>query len=454
MKKSDIERQLKKDLDDSAPSDFDALRKKCAISDFEDAKEPVPEFALATADGGSTGGGRKTVRAVAWLTAAVLFLSCVLIALLWGLSGRTGPILPVSDGYFLFDINPSVEVSYDKKGRVKSARGLNEDGEVLLYGAELAGKNYEEAAEILFDRCVKLGYFSASRENNAVLVSASLSEGGKDEKMTLEMKKLLSEEFSSNKIRGVVITGVDNPDLEREAAKYGIDAQKYALIQTYLALGGKLAEEEYKNIPVRDLYSFISEKQEELKEEEIAELETQTSEMEEELFEALAESVGEMIEELEDCIERLYEDSENEDDEKKQERYEKQIEELESYADEIEDAKNKGECQKLVDKLLKAISDMKAGETDELLIGLLGDVYARIGGLYQTLEEALKELKLLTASADEKNSARLDKFGNSGGGDEDFDYEKWQEEKEEEFAASWYDFKRVWNEEREHDLDD
>ena len=41
MKKSDIERQLKKDLDDSAPSDFDALRKKCAISDFEAAKEPV-----------------------------------------------------------------------------------------------------------------------------------------------------------------------------------------------------------------------------------------------------------------------------------------------------------------------------------------------------------------------------------------------------------------------------
>ena len=34
MKKSDIERQLKKDLDDSAPSDFDALRKKCAISDL------------------------------------------------------------------------------------------------------------------------------------------------------------------------------------------------------------------------------------------------------------------------------------------------------------------------------------------------------------------------------------------------------------------------------------
>lgn len=90
---------------------------------------------------------------------------------------------------------------------------------------------------------------------------------------------------------------------------------------------------------------------------------------------------------------------------------------------------------------------MKAGETDELLIGLLGDVYARIEGLYQILEEALKELKLLTASADEKNSARLDKFGNSGGGDEDFDYEKWQEEKEEEFAASWYDFKRAWNEE-------
>ncbi|MFQ7076594.1 MAG: hypothetical protein ACLRSW_00810 [Christensenellaceae bacterium] len=81
--------------------------------------------------------------------------------------------------------------------------------------------------------------------------------------------------------------------------------------------------------------------------------------MEEELFETLAESVGEMIEELEDCIERLYEDSENEDDEKNR-KGTKQIEELESYADEIEDAKIR-ECRKLVNKLLKAISDMKAG---------------------------------------------------------------------------------------------
>lgn len=56
--------------------------------------------------------------------------------------------------------------------------------------------------------------------------------------MTAEMKGLLSEAFASNKIRGVVITGVENAQLEEAAQKYGIDAQKYALILSYLALGG------------------------------------------------------------------------------------------------------------------------------------------------------------------------------------------------------------------------
>lgn len=107
--------------------------------------------------------------------------------------------------------------------------------------------------------------------------------------MTAEMKKLLSEAFVSNKIPGVVITGVENPALSAEAAKYGIDAQKYELILAYLALGGKIKDSEYASVSVRELYAEISKLQ---KKNKIDKLETEAGEAEEKLFETISDCIG------------------------------------------------------------------------------------------------------------------------------------------------------------------
>ena len=320
MKKSDIERRLKKDLQAAAPSDFDAVWKKCRHDLPEKETEEEFEFvpAVAAAGGGEAGrSGRAGKRTLACILAAVIFCFAALFTLLGAALGwfRGGDdfVIPGSDGYFIFDINPSVELSYDKTGRVTGAEGLNEDGEVLLYGLDLQGKTYDEAADVLFERCVKLGYFASGREDNAVLVSAVLSEGGRDETMTAEMKGLLSEAFAANKIRGVVITGVENAQLEEAAQKYGIDAQKYALILSYLALGGCLEEAEYSSVSVRELYQGISKLQKERKEKEIEELETEAGELEE----TLSENIQKLIDELSDYIEERAEDSDGEDLEEK-----------------------------------------------------------------------------------------------------------------------------------------
>ena len=82
--------------------------------------------------------------------------------------------------------------------------------------------------------------FLAERDNNAVLASATSDNGERDEKMTGEIKRLFASEFSKKKIRGVVITGVQGSELDAEANEYGIDSQKYALILSYLDMGGEL----------------------------------------------------------------------------------------------------------------------------------------------------------------------------------------------------------------------
>ena len=461
MKKSDIERQLKKDLQAAAPSDFDAVWKKCRQDLPEKETEEEFEFvpAVAAAGGGEAGrSGRAGKRTLACILAAVIFCFAALFTLLGAALGwfRGGDdfVIPGSDGYFIFDINPSVELSYDKTGRVTGAEGLNEDGEVLLYGLDLQGKTYDEAADVLFKRCVKLGYFASGREDNAVLVSAVLSEGGRDETMTAEMKGLLSEAFAANKIRGVVITGVENAQLEEAAQKYGIDAQKYALILSYLALGGSLEEAAYSSVSVRELYQGISKLQKERKEKEIEELETEAGELEETLFETLSENIQKLIDELSDYIEERAEDSEDSDGEDLKDKYEKQLEELEAYAEEMEDAQNKGEFGSLVHKLLNSLAEMSRNESDAALKELIDAVYTQIASIYDGLEDMWKELKHLSATAEETSSARLNKFGNSVGEDDEFDIDEWQEEKEELFASSWYDFKKQWDAARDRDLDD
>lgn len=460
MRKSDIERQLKKEIRDSAPSDFGAVMKRCSLPEEEREKELAPEFSLAAAvaGGGSETGRRRGAgkRITALLLSFILLFGCALYVLFRVLSGSAGGGLVVSgaDGYFIFDINPSVELSYDEKGRVTAAEGLNDDGEVLLYGLELVGKNYDEAADILFDRCVKLGYFSADRNDNAVLVSANLSEGGRDETMTEEMKKLLSDEFVSKKIPGAVITGVEDAALQAEGAKYGIDGQKYALILSYLALGGSLSESEYASVTVRELYAGISELEKKEKEEKIAELQKRTDETERELFKALSEIIDDIVGELDDCIERVCKDQDSEESEALRRLYKRRLDALEDCAEEIEKAKTREEFKGLVTNILTELNAMAESERDEIMRQLLQTAYGQIAGVVDGIDEVFEELEKLSVSAEEINLARLEKFFDSGYGEKEIDFEKWQKEKEKEISASWYKYKEEWEDRRKHDLDD
>lgn len=458
MKKSDIEKRLKDDLTRAAPSDFGAVMKRCKTVSPLPAAEPEAELIPAAAGactGASSPSSRRGGKRAAALALAAVVLCGILFSVLAGIlglfSGGGSLPLPLSEGYFLFDINPSVELSYDKKGRVTEARGLNGDGEVLLCGLELAGKSYEEAADVLFGQCVRLGYFSAEREDNAVLVSANLASGGADETLTAEMKKHLSESFASNKIRGVVITGVENPALNEAAAAYGIDSQKYGLILEYLALGGVLPEEKYSQITVRELYKEISKLQEKKKDEDADKLKADLSEIEEKLFEAASEAICDLTDELEDCIKKL--DSGDKKDEARKKMYKERIEELSEYAEEIEDASSEAEAEALVNRLLASLAEMSAAEPDEALKALLDMACEKIKGIYDGLTATLRELELLSATAEETNAARLEKFGQSGGGSE-FDFDEWQKEKEDFFTSFWYDFKTQWEKDRAHDLDD
>jgi hypothetical protein len=222
MKKFQIEKQLKKELNNNSPADFASVWAKCEPNDGG-RYEP---------NGGEVLAKTFNVKRFSAILLAGLLTTSLIIVVLWQALFNPSPI-KFTKGYFVIDINPSIEVCYDEDGVVTSLKGLNDDGKALIVGVDVVGKTYSDAAKKLFSRCLSLGYFSSARDDNAVLATAVGENGERDDRMTSAVKTALMDSFSQKKLKGVVIDGVTNPQLQSVAEQFGIDAQKYGLILNY-----------------------------------------------------------------------------------------------------------------------------------------------------------------------------------------------------------------------------
>lgn len=287
MRRTEIENQLKKELSVSSHSDFSKIITKCQGK----SGNGVSVSELALADGGTRG-------RLGWISA--IFGAFILVTLAMFFILYDFGVKPSSSGYFVIDINPSIKIAYDENGLVTEVVPLNEDASVLLVDLDLTSKKPDEAVDLLFEKCIQLGYFSPERENNAVLASATTDNGEKDEKMTEYVKELFSDKFSKKQMLGVVITGIENEELNAQASEFGIDSQKYALILSYSELGGALEPEKYSSVSISELYQMISDKEGELKKEEIKRIESERDN-------AISSVSSAMISHIEALIERLSE---------------------------------------------------------------------------------------------------------------------------------------------------
>ncbi len=428
MKTSEIEKQLKKEIREAAASDFSNIASKCNEKEVVFEKRPVVEHGIAPKNE-SSHSIKNTV--IALLTALVLALAGIL--LINQLRNES------KGGSFIIDINPSLEIVYNENTEVTQINALNEDAEVLLCNMELVGKSYKEAVGLLMDNCVKLGYLSPSREDNAIMTTALLENGEKNEDMTQEIKELFYKEFENRRMHGVVIAGFENSELKQEAEKYGIDTQKYSLIQEYLSLGGELEEKEYAKTSIRELYSFIYQKNKEEKTAKIESLNSKANEIDRELLDALS-NVNKLIASK---IENL---SSIED----VERYSSYIISISQYASQVGNNKD-DKYQSVIQNVSAFFDNILEKETDAEIINLIKETKTDIEFQYEELSKAQKELGELNKTPQDKMNERLDKFSSDIKGDTDVILPP-QPPKEEDYINEWNEYKEKWNEERKNDL--
>lgn len=280
----ELEKEIKNHINEkyeSVPS-FESVMSKCKGSQSNIQKELV----LSNGETVTENKNRNLLK----VFLPVLLIIAIAVLIITLIPSQNGVDNITKSGYFIIDVNPSLELSYDKSGSITEATPLNEDAEIVLYNLDLKGKKYTDAIDEIVEKLIELGYI-VREEKNAVLTTAVNENGEKDEAMTETVKNAFTETLAKCKIDGEVLTGVIDEALSQEAEKYGIDAQKLDLIKRLESLSVEIPTEEYASVSIRELYHQLSEKEKEIKEEAKDKLKEEKEKKKNELNESIVGSL-------------------------------------------------------------------------------------------------------------------------------------------------------------------
>lgn len=417
MKK--IEKKLKNEINNVATPDFFRVARECGISNNRMEIKKVALVSGKECEDNVTPYLRKKWIIIALVVA--LLVSLVVVSIMM-INKEEDPF--TNGGHFIIDINPSIEISYDEEGNVTSVTPLNEDAEVLLYGVDLVGKNYEKAVANIIDNCIELGYISTERADNAVMTTAVSTSGEKNEKMTEIIKEAFTKEFSTRKILGVVIAGIDNSELNEEAQKYGVDGQKLGLIREYISKGGKLEEEEYSKISIRELYFGIYDLE---KEEKNNNLEKAKEETNAKILE-LNNQLKLFVEALKDIV--LLDD-----------KYINYADKLDDMLDRLDDPSC--DIENISNEILKIAEELK--ENDITMFISVVALEEILLPYIDSFNEKRNELNELDKPLEEKRNERKEQFKESIKTEIEHNVDDWQSKLEEEFSKNWFEYRDEWN---------
>lgn len=321
------------------------------------------------------------------LTAGLLSLTCMATA--FGCSGGNKTETATAKTYVAIDVNPSVELTLDANEKVLSVKALNEDGSILLFGADIIGDDVEKATEELVNLAKELGFITET--NNSVSVSVC---GDNENEIYGKIKGTFEAKGESFSVK---VEGDVNITLSKELAKLKelyadnqniaeLTLSEFRLIKSAMAKDSSLTIEVAVTMNVEDLMKIIKDFNEAMgdlddeTEKAIEKIKDEYKAKEQELLDGfytqLNAGMGQSIKLLRDAYDRFYEIAEYE-----LEKYEKiafSEENLRAIAEKLELA------DEIVDEFIARCKNSDGTITEE-------SIKSEIDRIYRNLPEEQRE---------------------------------------------------------------
>ena len=156
------------------------------------------------------------------------------------------------------DVNPSVELTVNRKDRILSVNANNEDGMKILGDMDLDGSDLEVAVNAIVGSMVRNGYLNELA--NSVLVSVDSADAAVGAALQEKLAQEISVILEGDNFSGAVISQtVDKTDeLSNQAQAYHISLGKANLIQQIIAQDTRYTFEALANLSINEL-KLISE---------------------------------------------------------------------------------------------------------------------------------------------------------------------------------------------------
>lgn len=177
--------------------------------------------------------------------AAALVLA---VAGAWGLTGAYG-----TDSLISIDVNPSIELTTNRREKVLKVTALNDDAGQILDGMDLKGADLHVAVNALIGSMVKNGYIDEVR--NSVLVSVDSKNSGRAAALQDELAADIQQALEHSAISAAVLkqSVAEDEDLRSLAQQYGISAGKASLIQQLSRQDPTLGLDQLAGMNINDL---------------------------------------------------------------------------------------------------------------------------------------------------------------------------------------------------------
>lgn len=153
--------------------------------------------------------------------------------------------------YIDLDINPSIEITINKFGKVIDTYAYNDDGTELLNSIDIKYKSYDDALVLLIDAIEEEGYFT-----NSELLSLTIQTDKNEDSLLGNIKSQLNTILDSKNANLEQEVFAVDADIRTHAHKSGVSPAKYLAILELMEVDASVTMEACQHHSISELREY------------------------------------------------------------------------------------------------------------------------------------------------------------------------------------------------------